>query len=108
MRLSRDEEAFLRHWMYDEAHYQEGLGPAKQLQLRHGVVPADLAVLIAAGLPGPAEQWAAGYGPPPAGSPVWPWSDEVLPTRLAEARAILAERDDLNSGPTSAERCGEE
>ena len=27
MRLSRDEEVFLRHWMYDEVHYSEGQGP---------------------------------------------------------------------------------
>jgi hypothetical protein len=38
MRLSRDEEAFLRQWMYDETHYQEGTGPAKRLQVQHGSV----------------------------------------------------------------------
>ncbi len=27
MKLSRDEKTFLRHWMYDEAHFQEGLAP---------------------------------------------------------------------------------
>jgi hypothetical protein len=108
MNLSREEESFLRHWMYDEAHYQEGVGPAKRLQLQHGVVPADLAVLIAAAIPSPGDQWAAGYGSSPAESPVWPWSDEALRTRLAEARAVLAERDNLNSGRSSAERYGEE
>ena len=33
MKLSRDEEVFLRHWMYDEVHYRDGQGPAKRLQL---------------------------------------------------------------------------
>lgn len=51
VKLSRDEELFLRHWMYDEVHYQDGLGPAKQLQVRYRAVPADLAVLIAAAFP---------------------------------------------------------
>jgi hypothetical protein len=31
MKRSREEEAYLRHWMFDEARYQEGQGPAKQL-----------------------------------------------------------------------------
>jgi hypothetical protein len=31
MKLSRDEKIFLWHWMYDEAHYQAGPGPAKRL-----------------------------------------------------------------------------
>jgi hypothetical protein len=31
MRLSPEEETFLRHWMYDEVHYQNGTGPAKRL-----------------------------------------------------------------------------
>ena len=47
MKLSGDEEHFLRRWIYDEVHYQEGMGPAKQLQLHHQVRPADLAILIA-------------------------------------------------------------
>ena len=56
MRLSREEEVFLRHWMYDETHYQEGPGPAKQLQLRHRAIPADLAAIIAAAFPDLSEQ----------------------------------------------------
>ena len=40
MKLSRDEANFLRHWMYDEAHYREGSGPAKRLQREHRAVPA--------------------------------------------------------------------
>ena len=53
MRLSREEETFLRHWIYDEAHYQEGTGPAKRLQLQHRARPADVAILIAAGFRSP-------------------------------------------------------
>jgi hypothetical protein len=89
MKLSRDEELFLRHWIYDEAHYQDGIGSAKRLQVQHRVRPADLALLIAAALPDPAEQAAAGSGPPPAEPPSWPWSDETLRVRLVEARATL-------------------
>jgi hypothetical protein len=48
MKLSPEEEAFLRHWMHDEVHFQQTQGPAKRLQLEHHARPADLAVLIAA------------------------------------------------------------
>ena len=92
MRLSRDEELFLRHWMYDEVHFRDGVGPAKRLQVQHQVPPADLAVLIAAAIPDPADQQDAGSGPPPAEAPTWPWSDESLRTRLVEARGALAQR----------------
>src|SRR5262245_7638920 len=92
MEMSRDEELFLRHWMYDEVHYQEGSGLAKRLQLEHRAVPADLATLIAAAIPDLAEQEAAGAGPPPAELPTWPWSEEALSARLAEARLALAAR----------------
>lgn len=95
MKLSRDEEAFLRHWMYDEFHYQDGPGPAKRLQLAHRAIPADLAVLIAAAIPDPEEQEGAGLGPPPAEPPAWPWTEAALRARVAEARAALA------SGPPS-------
>jgi hypothetical protein len=78
--------------MYDEVHYQDGEGPAKQLQLRHRAVPADLAVLIAAAIPDPAEQEAAGLGPP-AESLAWPWTEEALRARLVEARSLLARRN---------------
>ncbi len=91
MRLSRDEEAFLRHWMYDEVHYQDGPGPAKRLQLQHRAIPADLAVLVAAAIPDPIDQEEAGLGPPPAKPPTWPWSEEMLAVRISEARAALAE-----------------
>jgi hypothetical protein len=92
MRLSPDEESFLRHWMYDEVHYQDCQGPAKRLQLRHRVTPANLATLIAAAIPDPAEQEAAGLGPPPDEPPRWPWSEESLRARLDEARSVLAGR----------------
>ena len=75
MRLFRDEGTFLRHWMYDEVHFQDGVGPAKQLQLQHRAIPADLAVLIAAAIPDPMDQEAAGLGPLPAEPPTWPWSE---------------------------------
>src|SRR5437660_990860 len=94
MKLSPDEEAFLRHWMYDEVHYREGNGPAKRLQLSHGVRPADLAVLIAAAFPDLVEQEAVGQGPAPASAP-WPWADDSLSARLQDARAVLRQR----SGP---------
>jgi hypothetical protein len=92
MRLSHDEEVFLRHWMYDEVHYENGPGPAKKLQLRNGVIPADLAILIAAAMPDPTEQEAAGVGPPPSEGPLWPWPEYSIRSRLAEARTILEQR----------------
>jgi hypothetical protein len=51
MRLSDEEAHFLRHWMRDEVHYQDGQGPAKRLQLLHYAIPADLAMLIATAIP---------------------------------------------------------
>src|SRR5262249_52741268 len=92
MKLSRDEEAFLRHWMYDEAHYRDGPGRAKALQVRHGVTPADLAVIIAAAIPDPADQQTIGAGPTPAGDPAWPWDDRSFRNRLTEAQAVLGHR----------------
>jgi hypothetical protein len=90
--LTPAEEAFLRRWMYDEVHYQEGTGPAKRLQVRHGVKPVHLAEIIAAAIPDPADQEATSRNPPGGGVPTWPWSEEGFGARLAEARAVLAER----------------
>ena len=89
MRLSHEEEVFLRHWMYDEWHFQEGRGPAKQIQLDHKVVPADLALIIAASMRDLGEQEAAAVGPPPAEPPVWPWTADDCARRVEEARALL-------------------
>jgi hypothetical protein len=89
MKLSPEEMCFLRHWMYDEMHYQQGRGPAKQLQLAHDANSANLAVIIAAAIPDLAEQWAIGVGPPPTESPTWPWSKAAFEERLAEACALL-------------------
>lgn len=92
MKLSPEEELFLRHWMFDEVHYREGQGPAKRLQVEHRVAPADLASLIAAALPDLNDQKRMGEGPPPVQPPVWPWSEELLATRLADARRVLTDR----------------
>jgi hypothetical protein len=92
MKLSPEEERFLRRWIYDEAHFREGAGPAKRLQVAHTVVPADLATLIAAAMPDLAEQESAAEGPPPPEPCRWPWSAETWPKRLTAARAVLAER----------------
>jgi hypothetical protein len=100
MRLSHDEEVFLRHWMYDEVHYGEGPGPAKRLQVQHQAVPADLAILIAATMPDPADQDAAGLGPPPVEPPAWPWPGDALRVRLSDARSALAFVD-ASPGPGS-------
>ena len=99
MKLSREEDLFLRHWMYDEVHYQDGPGPAKRQQLLHRAIPADLAVLVAAAIPDPADQEAAGHGPPPSDPPRWPWTEQTLQGRLAEARSALARtRNELAAG----------
>jgi hypothetical protein len=99
MKLSREEELFLRCWMYDEVHYQDAAGPAKRLQLEHRAVPADLATLIAAAFPDPADQQAKGASPPPTLSPVWPWaSEEEFRAKLAEARAALVRKERTKVG----------
>jgi hypothetical protein len=89
MKLSREEEIFLRHWMYDETHYRERAGLAKRLQVDQGAIPADLATIIAAAMPSLAEQELAGNGPPASEPPTWPWSGGSLAQRLAEAEALL-------------------
>ena len=104
MKLSPEEERFLRHWMYDEVHYQDGPGHAKRLQLQHGAIPADLATLIAATMPEPADQEAAGFGPPPPGPPRWPWAPGALEARLQAARVAL-EKQRLPARPV--EQSGE-
>src|SRR5262245_40323623 len=90
MKLSPEEVAFLKHWIFDEARYRDGPGPAKLMQIAHRVAPAELAVLIAAAIPDPAEQEIASQKSPP-GAPEWPWSEQSFRTRLAEARALLAQ-----------------
>jgi hypothetical protein len=92
MKSSPEEISFLRHWMYDEMHYQERSGPAKQLQREYQAISANLAEIIAAAIPDLAEQWAAGLGPPPAEPPTWPWTKATIQARLAEARAMLNRR----------------
>ena len=98
MKLSPEEMNFLRHWMYDEMHYQQGSGPAKQLQREHQALSANLAEIIAAAIPDPAEQWSAGVGPPPAEPPRWPWSKGGIQARLAEARALRESVGESNRG----------
>jgi hypothetical protein len=89
MKLSPNEENFLRHWMYDEWHYEEGQGPAKRLQVEHKVIPTDIATLIGAAMPDLSEQRQAALGPPPAEPPVWPWPGDTCAGRVAEARSLL-------------------
>ena len=89
MRPSHDEEMFLRHWMYDEVHYEDGPGPAKRLQLQHRAIPADLAIIIAAAIPDLVEQERAGLARPSAQPPTWPWSEDSLRARVSEAKTAL-------------------
>src|SRR5439155_19364333 len=62
MKLSREEENFLRHWIFDESHYQDGPGPAKRLQLEHQIAPVQMATIIAAAMPNLEVQAAAAKG----------------------------------------------
>jgi hypothetical protein len=89
MKLSHEEEIFLRHWIYDEVHFREGAGPAKRLQVAHKIPPASLAQIIAAALTEPGEQEAAADGPPPTESPIWPWPEDGCARRIEEARRLL-------------------
>jgi hypothetical protein len=101
MKLSLEEEIFLRHWMYDEWHYEAGQGPAKRLQVEHKVVPADIATLIAAAMPDLSEQIQAALGPPPAEPPIWPWTDDACARRVEEARELLGAPKPRNKMVTS-------
>lgn len=99
MKLSHDEELYLRHWICDEWRYQEGQGPAKQLQVQHHASPADLAILVAAAIPDPTEQQKIALSDPPADSPRWPWSQTTLNERVVEARSLLARRKGVGTSP---------
>lgn len=90
MKLFRDEDVFLRRWIYDEARYDEAPGPAKRLQVQHRAVPAELADIIAAAFPDPLVQEAIAFGPPPEAPLNWPWSSDELHRRVVEARSALA------------------
>ena len=92
MKLSPEEEIFLRQWMFDEVHFEEGQGPAKRLQVAMGVRPPELSLLIAAALPDPAEQQAAVSGVDCSACPTWPWSVQSFQDRLGEAQAIIDSR----------------
>jgi hypothetical protein len=99
MRLSPEEQAFLGRWMYDELHYQGEPGPAKQLQIVHGAVPADLGALIAAAIPDPLDQEAAALAVPQDFTPSWPWpSSAIYRERLEEAIRLLVLRGPGNGG----------
>ena len=99
MKLSREEQLFLRHWMHDEVHYHDGTGPAKRLQLQYGAVPADLAVLIAAAISDISEQDAAGKGPPPKE----PAALAVVDGRNSSARRRGSRRPGRWSGHVSSQ-----
>ncbi len=90
MKLSPDEDRFLRRWIFDEVHYRDGQGSAKRLQIQHLAIPADLATLIAAAIPDPIDQEEAGLTP--AEQPEWPWSEDALAERVSEARDVLMRR----------------
>jgi hypothetical protein len=99
MKLSPKEETFLRHWIFDELHFQDRTLPrlAKKLQVKHSVAPAELADIIAAWMPSSEEQVQAAEGPPPSTAPEWPWSSrEEFESLLAKARYDLRSR---NRGP---------
>jgi hypothetical protein len=105
MKLSREEDIFLRHWMYDETHYRERTGPAKRLQVGHGAIPADLATIIAAAM-SLADQELAGIGPPPCEPATWPWSGDSLAKRLAEAEGLLFWKKGGPGAPQVGSRSG--
>jgi hypothetical protein len=98
MNVGVAEEQFLQAWMHDELHFREGTGPAKRLQRAHQVMPFDLALLIAAWLPDPNEQFQRAEEPLPEAPVEWPWqTPRKFETRLRQAKEELA----LRNGPTA-------
>jgi hypothetical protein len=67
------------------------------VQFERGVPSADLAALIAAAIGVPADQEAAGRGPPPQEAPTWPWTAESFQDRLREAHQQLADQEMASS-----------
>jgi len=98
MKLSREEEGFLRHWMYDKTHYQDGPGPAKQFCIEQPLLTWPPS------LPLPSPTWTTrklpASGPRLMIPPMWPWIGDTLRTRIFEAQAALPEHGRSNSqGP---------
>src|SRR5262245_38640807 len=89
LRLRASAETFLRHWLFEDIHHPEERGLAKKLQVAQRVTAAELAVLIAAGLPELVDHDTTGQARPPVSNPVWPWSEESFRLRLTEARMLL-------------------
>ncbi len=95
MRLSQNGEQFLTAWIRNELNYRGGAGPAKLLERKHRAKPAGLAMLIAAWIPDPREQYRRAETAGDPGPLEWPWKDEEeLHARLREARTVL--------GPTTS------
>ena len=89
MKLSHEEDIFLRHWIYDEVHFHEGTGPAKRLQVAHKIPPANLALIIAAALTEAGAQEADGRWSAAHGIAGWPWPEDSCARRIEEARQLL-------------------
>ena len=90
MKLSHEEDNFLRHWIHDEAHYEEEVGCGQAPSGPALYRPGGPRNYYPAAIPDLNEQEAAAFGPPPVEPPVWPWSDESFRSRLDEAKGTLA------------------
>jgi len=84
--LTDAELHFLSRWAYDEWHFTHGQGPAKKLELRHGVKPSEVAEILGAAFPTSALMEITENAPPDI--PVfWPWpTTEDFRLRLMQAR----------------------
>jgi hypothetical protein len=88
--LTPAEQAFLRAWMWEEAHPRVIENGAKKTQIDRSPYAAPLLADIAAATMTPEEQLGAAHGARPARIPVWPWaSDEDFRFRHEEAKAWL-------------------
>lgn len=87
MKLSPREEAYVRHWMYEEFHCNDPSQPrpAAELLEEHSGTELDLLRLIIAAIC-PIEGYDLAATPRPEGTPAWPWSSkEEFEARVLEA-----------------------
>ena len=77
MKLSPREEAYVRHWMYEEFHCNDPSQPRPAVELleEHSGTELDLLRLIIAAIC-PIEGYDLAATPRPEGTPEWPWSSK--------------------------------
>lgn len=89
-KLTPEETAFLRAWIWEEAHPHVVENGAKRLQIERNPHASPILADIATATMTADEQVDVANGPKPSDVPAWPWSsDQELRARHEEAMVWL-------------------